>query len=89
MLCTVTAITPDGRRTTLGVDARSINTAAIEYNYKAVGNPGALIVPAFDTTFEIEAGRMVQQTSWVKVLDWADRMAQVTVSLKSHGNWTR
>jgi hypothetical protein len=36
--CEVTATSTDGRRSTLEVDAPSLNYAAIEYNYRTVGN---------------------------------------------------
>jgi len=87
MLCGVTAIAPDGRRSTLEVEARSLNYAAIEYNYRAVGNSQGLVVPNRETLFEIDANGTLHRTSWDRVLNWAAEVARQAIrpTSKTHG----
>jgi hypothetical protein len=72
-LCTVTAIAPDGRRSTIEVEAKSRNNAVFVYNYRASTDP-ALLRPDFSTVFEITpAGGQTLRVSWRQVMDWANR----------------
>jgi hypothetical protein len=61
--CIVTAIAPDGRRSTIEVEAKSRNYAAIHYNYRPTSDH-TLIRPDFSTLFEItlEGGEMLRVT---------------------------
>jgi hypothetical protein len=70
MLCRVTAITADGRRSTLEIEARSLNYAAIEYNHRVVGSSKRVVVPNRETLFEIEADGTIHRTTWDQVLKW-------------------
>ena len=63
-ICTVTAIAPDGRRSTIEVEAKSRNHAAIAYNYRATSEH-TLIRPDFSTVFEITpAGGETLRVTW-------------------------
>ena len=76
--CTVTAIAPDGRRTSCVVEAKSLYQAVFAYNYKAVSDP-SLIRPLPDnhTVFEVQPeGRDITHCTWAQVNAWAKREAQ-------------
>jgi hypothetical protein len=70
--CTVAAIAPDGRRSTIEVDAKSRNHAAILFNYQATSDH-TLLRPDFSTAFEITptGGEMLRLT-WARVMAWAN-----------------
>jgi hypothetical protein len=73
-LCTVTAIAPDGRRSTIEVEAKSRNNAVFVYNYRAT-DP-ALLRPDFSTVFEITPkGGETLRVTWRQVMDWANAKA--------------
>jgi hypothetical protein len=74
----VTAVSADGRRSTLEVEARSLNYAAIEYNYRTVGNTQGPIVRGPKTVFEIETKKVTYFKSWARVLRWAASVATAT-----------
>lgn len=70
--CTVTAIAPDGRRSTIEVEAKSRNHAAILFNYQATSDH-ALVRPDFSTVFEITpAGGEMMRVTWREVMRWAN-----------------
>jgi hypothetical protein len=73
--CVVTAIAPDGRRTSCEVEAKSRNHAVLAYNYQAISDH-ALIRPLPDnkTVFDVtpEAGDTLR-VSWAEVMDWASQ----------------
>jgi hypothetical protein len=72
--CTVTAIAPDGRRSTIEVEAKSRNNAVFVYNYRATDHK--LIRPDFSTVFEITpAGGQTLRVTWRQVMDWANAQA--------------
>lgn len=78
MLCTVTAISPDDRRSSIDVEARSLNYAAIEY-YRAVGNSQGLIVPEPQTISGVEANGTLHWTCWGRVLKWTAKAAERSI----------
>jgi hypothetical protein len=67
MVCSVTAIARDRRRSTLEVEACSVNSRHLEYNYRAVGNSQGLVVPDRQTLFEVEENGTLHRTSWDRV----------------------
>jgi len=71
--CRVTAIAADGRRSTIEVEAKSRNHAAVVFNYRATSDH-TLIRPDFSTLFEItpEGGETLRVT-WRDVMAWANR----------------
>jgi hypothetical protein len=70
--CIVTAIAPNGRRSTIEVEAKSRNHAAILFNYQATSDH-TLIRPDADTLFEITpADGETLRTTWRRVMDWAN-----------------
>jgi len=75
--CTVTAIAPDGQRTSCEVEAASRNRAVFAYNYRAVSD-SALIRPLPDNgiVFEVtpEGGEVLRCT-WAEVCAWGNREA--------------
>lgn len=80
MIVKVTAIAPDGQRSSIEVEAKSVNYAAIEYNYRAVCAHQGLIVPNRETVFEVEVAGKVHLTNWATVLKWAAKEAEDAIS---------
>jgi hypothetical protein len=75
--CIVTAIAPDGRRTSCEVEAESRNRAVYAYNYQAVSDHNLIRpLPDNDTVFEVmpEGGELLRCT-WAEVCASARREA--------------
>jgi hypothetical protein len=73
--CRITAIAPDGQRSTIEVEAKSLYRAVFIYNAQAVTVKALnLLVPERDTVFEVEVGGKVYSTTFGRAMDWANRV---------------